>query len=670
MTEIAQELGRDFSGPVIFNYLWWVLWKAKKYGVKQLYFLARDGFTLYRIAELFCRRFDLGIKCSYLYCSRTALRMPSYFFIGDEAFDLLFLRGYRMTLKSLLQRGELTEEERQDVYRECGMDGVNEDQILSHGDLAQYECRIKESNTFRKCIIKRSRSAYMNAIGYLEAEGLKEQSTIAIVDSGWTGSMQRSLRQILEFSGYSGGIIGFYFGMYANPKARADGEYLTWYFDARTKAKEKAFFCNNLFECLLSAPHGMTVSYRKTDGGYEPVLLPGPEGEELVLISEQSELICKYAAEKLEQITFYEFDAATMLRDTSMRIKRYMFKPTRAQASYYGQFLFCDDVTESYHLALAASGQKDILKNYSVVRRFFRRLTKRPLKEKAQAELFWPYGTVSFLSLGKQWWYRVNIYTWEWLKQRIYTIGNKSCGTAVDIETYKREIKCHEVISFDIFDTLLYRIVNRPTDVFRLMEPSVDEIFGMQDFCAKRIAAEKAARRLSEEEEITLADIYSAFKVSHEEAGALAQCECKTELAVLRRDSIMAELLSYSVAIGKKVLIISDMYQSEKFLRAALSQAGIYEYDALYVSSAEKVAKVTGKLFRTVAKKERITDYKQWLHIGNDFYSDYVIPKALGLSSLPYDNGRALGDSCNSGLRCAVSTIKVKARISREMQDD
>lgn len=673
--ELARELGQSFSGPILFYYVWWILWEAKQRGLRRLYFLARDGYTLKKIAELFCEKFSLGIECRYLYCSRASLRMPTYFFIGEEAFDLLLLGGYRVTLKSLLQRGELTDEERKAVYEECGMQGIHEEKILSRGELADYTKKIRQSNIYKKCILTRSQASYENAVGYFQKQGLMDQSTVAVVDSGWTGSMQRSLRQLLEFAGYSGHFLGFYFGMYNMPKSRCDGEYLTWYFNASTSAEEKALFCNNLFECLLSAPHGMTVSYHSSQGEYQPVLLPTPKERELNLICDQSEAICLYARSALSKIDFSSFDGSSFRQETKKIIKRYMFKPTQEEVAYYGQFLFCDDVTESYRISLANKEQMNTLKRYSIPYRLLFRVMRRRPKTKEQADLFWPYGTITFLPPVEEWWYRINVYSWEWLRQKVLAQRYRHYDEGPNIDKFYQIIDRHDIVSFDIFDTLLYRTVNKPVDVFRLMEPWAEKSFGIRDFAEKRIEAEREARNRTDDEEITLFEIYRALGVmwSDKEAAALQQYECETELAVLRRDDVAAKLLSYSVNAGKRVLIISDMYQDVSFIKTALERVGIDTYDGLYVSSSEKATKAAGTLFQKVAEKENIKDLSRWLHIGDNLYSDYASPKAVGLSAMLYDNGRgvytaAMGGTCYRRiLRKATARIRCQLiRLARQ----
>ena len=110
METLTKRLATEFSGPILFDYVWWVLREAKAHGIRKLYFLARDGYTLKRIAETLCEQFQLDFSLEYLYCSRASLRMPCYHFIGEEAYDQLLNYGAHPSLKSILLRLVLTDE--------------------------------------------------------------------------------------------------------------------------------------------------------------------------------------------------------------------------------------------------------------------------------------------------------------------------------------------------------------------------------------------------------------------------------------------------------------------------------------------------------------------------------------------------------------------------------
>lgn len=410
----THELTNQLAGPIIFDYVWWVLLQAEKRSITTVYFLARDGYLLYRIACKLCDKFRLAIKCRYLYCSRAALRMPTYHLIGEEALELLLLGGYHVTLRLLMQRGELSKAERQSVYSECGLTDFDDERILNRSEFKSVCDKLRSSKIFHQLICKKSKEAYPMAIGYLREEGLFEQSHVAIVDSGWTGSMQRSLRQLLQSGGFQGEITGFYYGMYAKPKDPADGTYLTWYFNHSSSPWIKIPFCNNLFECLLAAPHGMTTGYLKQDEKYVPIMLKAPEGEELKRIEMYMDSVLQYAEDQLKDLEYSSFAATAHWKDTYRRIRRYMASPRQEEAEHWGKMYFCDDVTEAYHFALASAEQVQYLRGYSIPARVWRRFFSH--KTIQVNELFWPFGTIAFLPWWQRGWYRINIVVWEWLR--------------------------------------------------------------------------------------------------------------------------------------------------------------------------------------------------------------------------------------------------------------
>ncbi len=411
-----EELCRRFSGPLLLDYVWWVLREAEKRKLRTLYFLARDGYLLYRIAQVFVSRYSLPLECRYFYCSRTSLRMPSYWFIGEEAFDLLLCNSYRMTLETLFQRAECSEEEKEAVCKDCGLLHQDRRKLLSKAEWNEIGKRLRESPVFQDFIRTKSRRAYEPAIAYFRQEGLFSKETIALVDSGWGGSIQRSMRQLLASAGYSGSLVGFYFGMFEQPKSTEDGEYLTWYFHARGQTLRKIPFNPNLFECLLAAPHGMTVCYEKTGEKICPVLCQSEMTQEgMERINAHIRLVVEFAEHRLQNIPFSSFYEEKASAKARKLVWRYMAHPTQEEAEYYGNLLFCDDISDSYQMKLADASQQDKLKSYFIIPRIVRKVFSRQ-KARTGCDLFWPCGTISFLPRWKRPWYRWNFIIWEWIR--------------------------------------------------------------------------------------------------------------------------------------------------------------------------------------------------------------------------------------------------------------
>ena len=52
-----QKTSGEITGPVIFDFVCWVLDEAVRRKIKTLYFLARDGYILHKIAGLVVKKF-------------------------------------------------------------------------------------------------------------------------------------------------------------------------------------------------------------------------------------------------------------------------------------------------------------------------------------------------------------------------------------------------------------------------------------------------------------------------------------------------------------------------------------------------------------------------------------------------------------------------------------
>ena len=407
-------------GQALLDYVCWILHEAQKKGISRLYFLARDGYLLYKIADRICKKASVPIECKYLYCSRMALRLPSYHLIGDEAYDVLLLGCYHPTPHSLLARLNLDLSQRKAIYNALGCPDLQEDRELTNNEFLYFTEQLRKCPYYQMNMQQKSKEAYPSTIGYLKQEGLLDQSQIAIVDSGWSGSIQRSLRQLLESAGFHGSMVGFYFGIFRFQRREpADGEYHCWYFSPSANMLNQLLFSNNVFECLLSAPHGMTLGYRKDGTEYSPILKKGPSEGMLRLIHLQQSEILKYIEPRINDINIERFDIKTAKRRTEHAVRRLMAYPTRTEAQFFGQFLFSDDITESSSLSLTGD-EKALRRNYLFIPRIWRKLTKFSEKE-ANYELFWPYGTAAVLDgRMKRVWYFLNIFMWDYLKWIIH----------------------------------------------------------------------------------------------------------------------------------------------------------------------------------------------------------------------------------------------------------
>ena len=195
-------------------------------------------------------------------------------------------------------------------------------------------------------------------------------------------------------------------------------------------------------------------------------------------------------------------------------------------------------------------------------------------------------------------------------------------GKLIDAENLISVIKNYDVISFDIFDTLLKRNVKRPTDVFTYIEKKID----VPGFAEKRIEAEQKAREHCTKAEITLQDIYKEYGEDYTEY----ELKAETELLIVNDDIL--PVFKYCVE-NKKVVLTSDMYLPEDFICRILGREGLGGYEKIYLSSTVYKTKSSGELFLYVIEDLRM-DKNKILHIGDSFKSDYKLPKSLGIDAI------------------------------------
>lgn len=184
-----------------------------------------------------------------------------------------------------------------------------------------------------------------------------------------------------------------------------------------------------------------------------------------------------------------------------------------------------------------------------------------------------------------------------------------------------RQIEGYDIVSFDIFDTLLKRNIKRPTDVFNYMEKKYNKV----GFCKERIAAEKKARDKRNNEEITLRDIYGELPYD------LTKEELETEAELLIANDWIIPIYKKALQ-SKKVIIISDMYLPEYFIVSILKREGFEGYEQLYLSSSIGKTKRSGNLFTFITGK--VGKDKKIIHIGDSYKSDYEIPKKNGIDAI------------------------------------
>lgn len=192
----------------------------------------------------------------------------------------------------------------------------------------------------------------------------------------------------------------------------------------------------------------------------------------------------------------------------------------------------------------------------------------------------------------------------------------------------QREIDKHEVISFDVFDTVIMRNTLYPGDVFEIMEERAKEKgICIPSFGQTRALAEQSVNCISP----NIYQIYDAFqkrqKISEVQKRILLDMELNTERQVLVVRDDMVKAFNYALQKGKRVYFISDMYLPKELLSDFLCSMEVEGYQDLLVSCDYHQTKYT-KLYKLFMDQYPASSY---LHIGDNAEADGFCAKAHGM---------------------------------------
>lgn len=198
------------------------------------------------------------------------------------------------------------------------------------------------------------------------------------------------------------------------------------------------------------------------------------------------------------------------------------------------------------------------------------------------------------------------------------------------------DIKDYNYISFDLFDTLIFRSFSDYKKVFEFVEYqyNLQNDIAISHFLQKRLKAEKRARKKVNYKEINLDEIYNEISYGSSQGNVLKELEKEIEINTSIPNYEVIELLDKLHANGKKIIIMTDMYLPKDTIQSILLKNGIY-FDYVFVSGEERKTKQQGDLFLHFLAMLGV-DKSEIIHIGDNSISDYSVPKGLGINAVLY----------------------------------
>lgn len=199
----------------------------------------------------------------------------------------------------------------------------------------------------------------------------------------------------------------------------------------------------------------------------------------------------------------------------------------------------------------------------------------------------------------------------------------------------EKEIKACDVVSFDIFDTLIKRDVPSPSDVFDLVYSKFtgEKFYRNTKFRYIREKAERDAREKLDKKDININDIYNFMETefSNDDRKKLCSLEQKIELNICKKNIDIVKMFNLVKDLKKELIITTDMYLPKNVIRDILEENGFIGYNEIFLSNDLNASKADGSIFDLVNKKYH---GKKIIHIGDNFKSDVVNARKHGIKGL------------------------------------
>lgn len=201
----------------------------------------------------------------------------------------------------------------------------------------------------------------------------------------------------------------------------------------------------------------------------------------------------------------------------------------------------------------------------------------------------------------------------------------------------------YDVISFDVFDTLVLRPFSSPTDLFFVLGNELNYM----DFQRIRVEMEWKARekkyKKEKHYEVTLEEIYTLLS---EETGIEKQeamrKEVELEYTFCFANPYMKRVVDLLKEKGKRLIVTSDMYLNTEQIKKLLELCGYMSFDSYYVSCDQNKSKNEGSLYRYVKQIEG--ENRTYAHVGDNYISDVKNSEKQGFAPFHYVNVNAVGE--------------------------
>jgi FMN phosphatase YigB (HAD superfamily) len=193
-----RDVATGVAAPLIIGYVLWILHRAHDHGLQRLFFLARDGQLMARVAQILAPRLGLDIDVAYLYASRASTNLAGTFDVSEDDLAWVFRDRPSLSVDDMLARLDIAWDE---VAGSLVRQGVERSPAPTPDLVAARLSAALRSDPLRDLVRSRASQRRRLVRAYLEQEGALGEGRSGIVDFGGVGSQVRALHSILSDAG-------------------------------------------------------------------------------------------------------------------------------------------------------------------------------------------------------------------------------------------------------------------------------------------------------------------------------------------------------------------------------------------------------------------------------------------------------------------------------------
>ena len=266
---VFETLGRQSLAPLLQALVLWIHEQAKRDGVTQLLFLARDGYMVQRAYQAVIPK-KQQIPNQYMYASRRLFNLAAIRQLDEAAMHFLIGDNVVMPVGRYLERSGLDPQECEAEIVAAGFGQGVESLVLANDEpkLRKLFSLLEKSVLAQAEIERRRLRLYADSLTDWNA------NRCGVFDIGWHGSLQASLRDVLDIDEKD--LYGYYLGLHLGARRRSnqpmaafldESEYSDFWTYHNTIRR-----CVEIFELFFAHTDGSIIGLRRTSSGlFEPV---------------------------------------------------------------------------------------------------------------------------------------------------------------------------------------------------------------------------------------------------------------------------------------------------------------------------------------------------------------------------------------------------------------